>query len=180
MTAAVASPTGEVLTRGALDHVRAVLQKPTRMLTAALLDYYSPDNDECGTSFLDGSEIVSPEAVTAADLFAVTTLGLRVAPSTARRLLRDTPHAADIASCLAPSRLPLDATLAEAGPELLAAMTTLHDSMVSAVGARPDADAYTVATALCARKRPELFPVLDSALCSALALPPPSTPCCGA
>lgn len=172
----LAAASGDVSALHALEAVEGVLDRPPRALTAALLDYYAPDNDQCGASFLDGSEALAPDTVTAADLFAVTTLGLPVRPSAARRLLYDTPYAADVAHCLSPERLPLDTTLAEAGAEILDAMSALHDAVVSAFGVHPDDAAHGAASAICARKRPELFPALDPALRAALALPTPAAP----
>lgn len=168
---ALTSPPRDVLTARAVHRVRAALDRPPGELVAALLAYYTPGSDECGTCFLDGTETREPEAVTPADLFAVTALGLRVRPSAARRLLRDTPYAAQVARCLAPSRLPIDATPAEAGPALLAAMAQLHAAVAAALDVPPDSSMQPLVTAICARKRPELFPVLDDTLCTALALP---------
>lgn len=176
--AALVSPPADVRAVRALHRVRAVLDRPTGELVAALLGYYATSSEECGTCFLDGTETCEPEAVTPADLFAVTALGLRVRPSAARRLLRDTPYAAKVARCLAPSRLPIDATPAEAGPALLEAMAELHSAVAAALDAPPDGSMQPLVSAVCARKRPELFPVLDDALCSALGLPagPDPTP----
>jgi hypothetical protein len=162
----------------ALSAVEASLRADPQTLADRLLAYYAPSADECGTGFLDGTETESPGTVTAADLFAVTMLGIPVSRSAARRLLYDTPDSARIAGCLAPSRLPLDATLAEAGPTLIRAMAELHDAVIAAVDARPrpGAAGHVLASALCARKRPELFPVLDQPFSAALALPGAASP----
>jgi hypothetical protein len=167
------SPT-DTWTARATAVTKAALRRPA--LTTALLDYYAPDRDACGISFLDGTESIAPHVVVAGDLFAVTTLGLAVPPPLARRLLHDTAYAAAVSGCLSPSRLPLTATLAEAEPRTVAAMTALHNAVLSACRLLPDVDAHTVASALCARKRPELFPVLDGALRGALGLPDGATP----
>jgi glucokinase len=138
-----------------------------------LAGYYADDSDACGANFLDGTEAHPSASVTAADLFAVTTLGLSVPAPVARTLLRDTPAYAEIGRCLAPERLPVDVPLDEATPEVVAAMCELHDAVLAAT----DGD-LALAGALCARKRPELFPVLDSRVRAALQLPSGSVQSC--
>lgn len=152
----------------ARDAVARLLAAPD--LIARLSAYYAPDGAECGTNFLDGTEACSPDAITAADLFAVTTLGLEVPAAVARRLLHDTAASAAASAGLA--GLPRDVTLEEATPAVRYAMNELHEAVLAAVGAD------VLATALCARKRPELFPVLDAATCRALRLPSASVPAC--
>lgn len=161
-----------------LSVVESRLGADRRALADHLRAYYAPRGDECGTSFLDGTEFEAPYTITAADLFAVTMLGIHISPSAARRLLHDTPESARIEACLAPSRVPLDLTLAEAAPPLVCAMSELHDAIVAALdpAVRPDLDAHVAATALCARKRPELFAVLDHGFCAALGLPAADSP----
>jgi hypothetical protein len=162
----------------ALSVIASGLEADPRALTDQLLAYYAPHGDECGTNFLDGTEFEAAYTITAADLFAVTMLGVAISPSAARRLLHDTPESARIEACLEPTRLPLDVTLAEATPQLVRAMVALHDAIVAAIdpGPAPGLDAHVAATALCARKRPELFPVLDQLLCAGLGLPSPDSP----
>lgn len=146
---------------------------PTR---AALLSYYDPDAAQAGTTFLDGTEGEHPETVQAADLFAVSMLGHPIAPPAARRMLHDTPWARRIETSL--RALPVQAVLDGAEPPPLQAMRALHESVLAAIDPRPDPAAQNrvTASAVCARKRPELFPVLDAALCSALLLPGPDSP----
>lgn len=135
-----------------------------------LVAYYAHDAETCGINFLDGTEGQSPGAVTAADLFAVTMLGVPVSPRVARTLLHDTAASADISRCLAPDRLPVDVSLDEASPRILQAMAELHGAVLAAVDGAVDG-AVDLATALCARKRPELFPVLTDRLRDTLRLP---------
>ena len=86
---------------------------PFGLLAHQTADYYQPDNAECGTSLFDGSETENPCTVTAADLFAVTTLGIRLDPSASRRLLSRGLSVALIEQFLCPRVLPVDRTLAE-------------------------------------------------------------------
>lgn len=153
--------------------VLGVSSEARQVLVDRLIAYYAPDSDHCGTSFLDGTEVGQPELVVPADLFAVTTLGIHVNPAAARRLLHDTPYAERVEMCLSPMQLPLDATLAEAGPDVFGAMWRLHEAVLAAIEPHtdPGEDSRVTATAICARKRPELFPVLSQKLCRALQLP---------
>ena len=138
-----------------------------------LAAYYAHDSEACGTNFLDGTEAFPVAAVTAGDLFAVTTLGLIVPQRVARTLLRDTAAYEDIASRLAPDRLPVDVPLVEATSEIIEAMCALHDAVLTAT----EGD-VALASAVCARKRPELFPVLDDRARDALRLPDGSVQSC--
>jgi glucokinase len=166
-----------------VPRTRAVLTSGTREVTARALAqpdvidrlaaYYAHDGSACGTNFLEGTESQSPGAVTAADLFAVTTLGFSMSPRVTRTLLRDTTESADIAGCLTPQRLPLDVSLEEADPQVVHAMCDLHAAVLAAVDG-----AAGLATALCARKRPELFPVVTDRLREALRLPGGSVQSC--
>jgi glucokinase len=142
----------------------AVLRELARPeLVTRLEAYYAADSDACGTNFLDGTETQNPHAITAADLFAVASLGRAVPAAIARVLMRDTAAHAAIAACL--DHLPPTVTLDEATSEALSAMRALHDAMLAAAR---DAE---LASALCARKRPELFAPLDRRTRTALRLP---------
>jgi hypothetical protein len=57
-------------------------------------------------------------------------------------------------------------------------MAELHDAMVAAIdpGPKPGLDGHIAASLLCARKRPELFPVLDQDFRAALGLPRADSP----
>ena len=147
------------------------------VLTEALVNYYAPANSQCGVNFLDGSEVGAPTEVTAEDLFAVTNLGIRLDPGANRRLLGG-PSAVRIRQCLSPEELPLDRTLAEAEAVDMVAMLQLHTALLEALapGSEVGEDEHAAASAISARKRPELFPVLDRAFTDAMHLPPPSEP----
>lgn len=108
-------------------------------------DYYQPDNAECGTSLFDGSETENPCTVTAADLLAVTTLGIRLDPSASRRLLSRGPSVALIEQFLCTRVLPVDRTLAEAGAGDLAAMFGLHGAVIDALapGRKPTDESHS-------------------------------------
>src|SRR6185437_1614983 len=145
----------------ALALVEAMLgssARSRRALVDRLCAYYAPESAHCGTNFLDGTECEQPHTVTPADLFALTTLGIPVHPAAARRLLHDTEYARRIEACLSLDRLPHDAALADLPGPPVEAMLDLHDAVLSAFDPPldTDRDSRTAATALCARKRPEL------------------------
>lgn len=97
----------------------------------------------------------------------MTTLGLEVPAPVTRRLLHDTAASAAVSAALA--MLPVEVSLDDATAATLHDMRTLHDAVLSATGG-----AGELTTALCARKRPELFPVLDAVCCTGWRLPPGS------
>ncbi len=125
-------------------------------LVDRLADYYAMDGPACGINFLDGTETRDESSITGADLFAVTSLGLDVSPRIGRRLLGDTAEYVPIARLLAEPQLAVGGTLDAATPDTLHVMRELHDAVL----ATTEGDAL-LASAICARKRPELFPVLD-------------------
>ena len=69
----------------------------------------------------------TPDVITAADLFAVTSLGRAVPPAIARSLLRDTAAHAAIAACL--GALPPTLALDEATDDDIEEMHALHDAV---------------------------------------------------
>jgi hypothetical protein len=137
-----------------------------------LVDYYAPDSEHCGISILAGTEGDHPYTIVAGDPFTVTTLGLQVRPAVVRRLLDESPHAVRVTGCLAEVRI--DATLSEAGAD---GMGGLYAAVPAAFDPRPrPPSAKVVASAVCARKRPELFRVLDPEFCGAFGLPGAANP----
>lgn len=150
-------------------------QQQRATAVAQLIDYYAIDSDNVGGSFLDGSEVVDVDTVTAADLHAITMLGLRVRPRFARLLLFDTPIALRVARCLDPRRLPIDASLDETRG-LVVAMQELYESIAAAVAASGAVSAAPLVAALCARKRPQLFAIHDPQVCRLLGMAPDVRP----
>lgn len=160
-----------VRVRALLAAVLDPAAQPRRDVVAQLGAYYALDADQCGTNFLDGTECEQPGTVTPADLFAVTTLGITIGPAATRRLLHDTGYSQRIERSLA--RVPLDLPLVESDAVDLGPMADLHDAVSAAIypdGLADEPDLVAV-TGLCARKRPELFPLLDKAFAATLRLP---------
>lgn len=122
-----------------------------------LVTYYDPGSDQPGTSFTD-VEPVWPDRFTAADLYAAGLMGAQVHAGAGRRLIEIGP---DAQVCRLLQGIPFEWTLRTAGPAQLTRMAELHRELkvvLTSDGTRGD-EWWAAASALCARKRPELFPV---------------------
>lgn len=151
-------PTGEIL-RGAKQ---ATLDSLSMLgLDAAdgrLAAYYDRRSDHPGTSFA-GVEPVCANRFTAADLYAVSLLGVQVPAGAARRLVEAGPEAQHL--CRLVRDIPVGWQLRTAGPAQLTRMVQLHRELklVLAADGTAGEQRWATASALCARKRPALFPV---------------------
>jgi len=138
-----------------------------------LTAYYDPGSECAGTSFADLLP-AHPNDITAADLHAAGLLLARPLGSRAtRRLLNDGPDRSEVLDGL--RALP-DTELLVAGPDDLSLMETFHLAVQTKVSS-PRAtgpQAWEIASKLCARKRPELFPVRDPKVLGHLGLTPSS------
>ena len=136
-----------------------------------LIDYYDPAGKYAGATFLD-VEGYDDYAITAADLWAVTTLSMDVPPNAGRALMNPGPLRTIVNGRLRhlPSTLPLsdvEARHLDHMWDLYSAIKT----MLPALGER-DTNQWVMASKICARKRPMLFPVRDSKVCTYLANQP--------
>lgn len=138
-----------------------------------LVRYYTPDQNQAGATFTGHGES-DPQQIDDRDLLAVTLLDIKVPPRTVRALTEPGPTRDRAAELLSFERLPADARLEEATPELLENMVALYEFLRDL--APPTRDRYEVnwatAAKLCARKRPWLFPVRDEVVCRYLRLWP--------
>lgn len=131
--------------------------------------YYDPEGGYSGATFL-GVPSGDDGAVTAADLWAVSTLSMKVPPQHGRELLPGGSLADVVTSKL--RSLPTDLDLPDATPDHLRTMGELQDAVrkgLPSLGKRADTNQWVFAAKLCARKRPRLFPVRDSKVCTYLA-----------
>ncbi len=89
-----------------------------------------------------------------------------------RRLLEPSPDRSLVLRLLAEDRLALDADLAMADADTLLAMADLHEALKSCLSPAhvSSKNSWVTASKLCARKRPDLFPVRDSVVCGVLGL----------
>jgi Family of unknown function (DUF6308) len=133
-----------------------------------LARFYDTDGDYAGASFAQLGPI-DPMDITPADLLATTLLSVRIMPGATRRMLDGGSTRATLLRKL--SDLP-DCDLANAGPSALTAMAELYEAVKQALSADTvrNPNAWVTASKLCARKRPDLFPVRDKKVCDYLGL----------
>ena len=144
---------GEDSTTHAIDH---------------LLTYYNPDGGYAGATFL-AVKTDDEYSVTAADLWAVSTLSMTIPPNAGRALMNPGHLHARVLSGL--HHLPPALPIAEVTPAHLVHMENLYSSirsMLPPLGKR-ETNQWVLASKMCARKRPLLFPVRDSKVCTYLA-----------
>ncbi len=155
----------------ALDRVWAAL-RDTRT-PERLARYYTTDANFAGATFVGHGES-DPHTVDERDLLAVTLLDVKIPPRTVRELLEPGPTRDRVHELLAADRIPADARLWEVDAQVLANAAELYEFLRALVP--PSRDRYEVnwatAAKLCARKRPNLFPVRDEVVCRYLRLWP--------
>ena len=152
-----------------VEIARAVVHDPG--IVDDLAQYYDRDSNYAGATF---HELLpeDPYAVTSGDLLALTLLRVRAEPQSVRRLLETTATNREVRHLLTEDVLPLDADLVVADDATLMAMADLHNACKHALSLTTVAESnpWVTASKLCARKRPDLFPVRDSVVCDLLEL----------
>lgn len=142
----------------ALERALEVL-RDGRAVAASLRTFYDPGGDYAGPTF-DAPRTSAP-AVTAADLLAITTMGVSARPKALRNLL----DPGSPVGALLPD-VP-DTPLAQADDALLLRGVELHLSIKALLS---DGNAWVTASKLAARLRPALAPVRDSVVIARLGL----------
>jgi len=154
-----------------------VLKTAAEQALAALADdaadrvanYYDRESRYAGTVFLD-AQPNDPKGFDAADLYAVTTLNIRLDPRHGRLLLDAGPVRDDVLRQLRNLGADLSITDLAHGPsgsaETLTRMYELHRRFKTLL--YEDSNRWVTAAKLCARKRPRLFPVRDNLVCEYL------------
>lgn len=130
--------------------------------------YYAPNDGYSGATFL-GVAVEDDFAVTAADLWAVSTLSMKIPPNAGRALIDPGPLQAEIQSRL--RQLSPSAPLSDATPDVLEHMSALYNAIrtgLPPLGKNPETNQWVLSAKICARKRPMLFPVRDSQVCTYL------------
>src|ERR1022692_1549737 len=150
---------GNDAVRGAVRRLRDGLAAPG--LSRAVAAYFSPDEAFAGLTFTClGSN--PRDAVTAADLLAVSLLDIAWRPDAVRQLLGT--EAQKVSRLLA--AISSDTDLWEATDEELAAVDPLWDALLRMPGV-----GTATASKLLARKRPRLCPVSDKVVIQAAGVP---------
>lgn len=135
----------------------------------AVEKYFDPAGTYAGATFLK-VQPNDPFAIGAADLWAVTTLSMKVPPAAGRALLNPGPLYDTVRRGL--RLLPENVELANATPPVLQEMERTYSAirlqLPSPTGAATT-NQWVLASKVMARKRPLLFPVRDSLVCTYLA-----------
>lgn len=129
----------------------------------ALVEFYDPSGNYAARSFLDVAPN-DPFDIVPADLLAITLLDVTAEPR-AVRLMLDAGETRDVIVGVLRD-IPRDADLVDADATVLEAASALHIHVKAALGKNP----WVIASKLCARKRPALFPVRDSVIVAQLGL----------
>lgn len=167
-------PEWEDLTSAQLEHARsatmlALSPSSDRPVAHRLAIFYDTATEYAGASFAT-LEPVTPDRVTAVDLFATTLLSVDIGPGALRRLTA--PEMSRRITTLL-GTLPTDLTLQDAEARHLANMAALYELVrpaLSAVRTRSK-NQWVPASKLLARKRPLLFPVRDNFVCDLIGAP---------
>jgi hypothetical protein len=159
----------EAVKSHALHKVQQSLEDPGA--AKDLATYYDRKGNYAGATFIE-LDPVSPWDLTPADLLALTLLSVQAPPYSVRRLLEPSADRNYVLRLLAENRLPLDADLGVADDGRLLAMAELHEALKSLLSPSyvTVKNPWVTASKLCARKRPDLFPVRDSVVCTMLGL----------
>lgn len=154
---------------GATEAVEAALSDPRAV--KFLTRYYSREGNFAGATFLNVGP-ANPWDIDAADLLALTLLSVEAPPYSVRKLLEPSSERNHVLRLLSEDRLSVDADLAVADDDTLTAMAELREAFklhLSPAESRAK-NPWVTASKLCARKRPDPFPVRDSVVCNALGL----------
>jgi hypothetical protein len=130
--------------------------------------YYAPNGGYSGATFL-GVAVEDDFAVTGADLWAVSTLSMKIPPNAGRALMNPGALQAEIESGL--RQLSPSSSLSDTTPEALGRMGALDNAIrtgLPPLGNGPETNQWVLSAKICARKRPRLFPVRDSKVCTYL------------
>ncbi len=135
--------------------------------------YYDPSTEYAGNLLTaeDGSPGgVGPHEIDASDLFAVSTLSIKVSAFVARALLRPGHTRTEVqkALTLVPTGLPITSLDASCNKDgcVLEALKDAYDAVRTSNGGK--SNMWVFAAKLMARKRPHLAPVRDNLVCTLL------------
>lgn len=159
----------QTLVDDALGTVREALTEPDAL--THLVTYYSRSGNYAGATFLELGP-TSPWDITPADLLALTLLSVQAPPRAVRSLLEPSNEREQVLLLLSKDSLAAEADLSMAGADTLIAMAKLHEAVKSSLSPAHvrKSNRWVTASKLCARKRPDLFPIRDAAVCGVLGL----------
>ncbi|WP_299442246.1 DUF6308 family protein [uncultured Phycicoccus sp.] len=144
----------------ARDAARQVLEDEDTV--KRVTQYYRRESNYAGATFsqLNPND---PFSIGGSDLLAVHMLSVDIPQVAVRRLTEPCSASAHLARLLGTDALDVDLNLQSAGFETLEAMSEFYVTVKAAlrpVGAKTSSPKVT-ASKICARKRPDLFPIMD-------------------
>jgi hypothetical protein len=144
----------------------SIVEGDPKSVEHRLTTYYEPEGGYAGNLF-SSAEPNEEFRIAPSDLWAVSTLSMKIPPLTGRKLIADGLVRTEVIRHL--RRISPVITIAELDPVTLSAMWDLQDRLRSVVSTDDKtANRWVFAAKMCARKRPRLFPVRDSLVCSYL------------
>lgn len=147
-----------------LEQAQASARKAVESEDAAkrLTAYYRGESNYAGATFSELNPN-NPFTLGGSDLLAVHMLSVDIPQIAVRRLTEPCSTSAHLTRLLASEALAVDRNLQTAGLETLEAMSEFYVTVKGAlhpVGAHTS-NAKVTASKICARKRPDLFPIMD-------------------
>lgn len=145
----------------ALQQTRQALRNDSdRPLVKRLRQYYRLDGDFAGAAFLDLTPI-DHNIMTPSDLLAVTLLNVKISPYSVRRFLSSETDRTEMTALL--RAVPTEVDLTTADASVFAAMEELYVRVKDtlSLATTKDRNARVTAGKVCARKRPNLYPIRD-------------------
>jgi hypothetical protein len=161
-------PPPELLTHAKAKAMEAMQSDGLKPAPSRLARFYDSDGDYAGASFAQLEPINTMDFMTS-DLLATRLLSVRIGPRATRRFLDSGAARDDLLRKL--MDVPA-ADLGRAGILELTAMAELYEAVKTTLSADTvkNPNAWATASKLCARKRPDLFPVRDREVCKHLGL----------
>ena len=127
-----------------------------------IAEYYRRESNYAGSTFSD-LHPNDPFSIGGSDLLAVHMLSVDIPQIAVRRLTEPSPTSAHLERLLRKETLGVERNLQTAGVETLEVMSEFYEGVRTAlapVGAKTSS-AKVTASKICARKRPDLFPIRD-------------------
>ena len=161
-------PTAETV-KVALQQTRLALSTDGDQLTKRLREYYRTGGNFAGATFLELMPL-EHDQMTASDLLAVTLLNVDISAYSVRRFLTNEADRTEMTALLGAVPTDVDLTTADAG--VFTAMEELYIRVKDtlSLASTKDRNARVTAGKVCARKRPNLFPIRDRVVRSFLRL----------
>ena len=147
-------------------------------VSGRLASYYELRGNYAGSSFTHLQDLhpssTDPTRMTVADLHAVSLLSVRVPPAATRALIDNIDgHANNVNKALLALHERGVRNLRDADADVLEAMEAIANAIMDACrhrGTKRTSTPWVLAAKLVARKAPNLFPVRDNIVCTALGL----------